>query len=331
MDLIQRAWRREGLLGWAGFLLLLPWSWLMRLALAVHRRRRAAQPTFDRDVPVVIVGNLTVGGTGKTPLTAWIARDLRRAGRRPAVVSRGYRGRRDRDPAVVSDGRRVRLNAAAAGDEPVMLARQLPGVPVVVGRDRVAGASLAVERCGADVLILDDGFQVRARFPGALRVLVVHGRDGVGAGLFPAGPLREPTEATADADLVVMTHGRVTPLPVRRPVFRCDHRTILRGVRGRTVVAMSGIGDPASFEAGLRRDAGARRVISCRVPDHHRWTRAEYVYARALARRERAVLATTAKDAVRLPGAVRVAQLELVFARGDDRRLRARLRAHLRR
>lgn len=334
MDLIRRAWRRDGAIGRCLHVLLLPVSWLYALGAAAHRAWRASRPRYVSDVPVIIVGNLSVGGTGKTPVVEWIAADLCRAGRRVAVVSRGYGGSRPEDPAVVSDGRRIRLGAAAAGDEPVMLARALAGVGVVVGRDRVAAAALAVRRLRADVLILDDGFQQRSRFPGALRLLVVHGRDGLGVGLLPAGPLREPASSVADADLVVMTRGRTAPLPVRRPVIRCDHRFAgLAGggsIRGRTVVALSGIGDPAGFEAMLRRESGARRIIPYRRPDHHQWTIQE---VREASGSGGAVVVTTAKDVVRLPAGtgVLVARLRLAFARGDERRLRDLIREHVRR
>jgi len=338
--IIGKAWRREGVVGRALRAILLPVSWVYGAAAAVHRVWRRGLPRFDREVPVVLVGNLTVGGTGKTPIAIAVAERLRQLGVRPAVVSRGYGGRRRTDPAVVSDARAVLLEADAAGDEPVLAARRLPGVPVVVGRDRVAAARLAVDRLGARSIVLDDGFQQRARFPRALKIVAVKATDPWGGdALLPAGSLREPLRGLAAADIIVVTHPgigeealrrieeRIRALAPRAAVFRADHWLaelaevssfgasggvspegetpgVTRAVgwlKGRTVLAMAAIADPWPFEARLQR-CGGRLAASCVRPDHHRWTPREVELVMDEAVRVGAdAIVTTAKDAVRLP------------------------------
>jgi tetraacyldisaccharide 4'-kinase len=258
---------------------------------------------------------------------------------------------------VVSDGRAVLLDAAAAGDEPVMMARRLAGIPVVVGRDRVAASRLAVDRLGARSLVLDDGFQQRARFPGALRILTVNATDPFGGGpgvldaaLLPAGGLREPARALCEADLVVVTHSWTGGDAVVRLMDRirtaapcaagvraehwltglsdAAHPGSVRPVgwlRGRTVVALAAVADPWPFERRLQ-GCGARLAASCIRPDHHRWTPREVERAFDEAVRLGAdAIVTTGKDAVRLPIPARppvpvlVAEVEVRFESDRER------------
>ena len=158
-------------------------------------------------VPVLSVGNIVAGGTGKTPVTALVARLLHEAGLRPAIVSRGYLGRRDDDPLVVSDAAAMngKATAASAGDEPMMLARLLPGVPVVVARRRSEGARLAVSRLGARVLVLDDGFQHLALRRDLDLVLLDAESPFDNGRLLPAGLLREPPAALGRATAIAAT------------------------------------------------------------------------------------------------------------------------------
>ena len=162
-------------------------------------------------VPVISVGNLAAGGTGKTPLVALVARILRDAGMSPAIVSRGYGGRRREDPLVVSEGRGPNpgVTAAQAGDEPVMLARCLGDVMIVVARKRAEGARLAAERLGARCIVLDDGFQHLA-LQRDLDLVLLDAEDPLDDGrLLPSGLLREGPEALARADALIFTgsHG----------------------------------------------------------------------------------------------------------------------------
>jgi tetraacyldisaccharide 4'-kinase len=273
---------------------------------------------------VVSVGNLTVGGTGKTPLVEWIARRFSERGRRVAIVSRGHGGRRVEATEIVSDGRALLVGAARAGDEPVLLARRLTGVPVVVGRDRAAAALTAVERFGTEILLLDDGFQQR-RLHTDVNVVCLDARCPWGGGLLPAGTLREPRRGLARAHLLVLTRAdqvsdlAPTAAEIRRVVgaapmvsawleaedlldVGADRRYGLDALAGRTVLAFAGIAEPE----GLRRllehgGADVRGLVA--FPDHHVYDPGDL---RGLEGRARAagadLLVTTEKDAVRLPG-----------------------------
>lgn len=270
-------------------------------------------------LPVISVGNLTVGGTGKTPVVAWIARLLLDWGLRPAVVSRGYRGRAGSGPLLVSEGRGPLCAPARCGDEPYLLARTLPGVLVVVGSDRVAGAE-AARRAGAQAVILDDGYQHR-RLARDLDLLLVDAGNPFGTGrLLPAGILREPLAELRRADLVLVTRSRVgerfpaIERTLRRfnrsaPLLPSGHRRVgFVGTRGETAarpsraVAFCGIGQPAPFRADLL-DEGIELVDFRVHPDHHPYSEAEFSELRELAERHRAALVTTEKDLVRLAAA----------------------------
>lgn len=253
-------------------------------------------------VPVICVGNLTVGGTGKTPIAIEIARQLQAAGSNPHLLSRGYRGDLT-GPAWVDPARH---DASAVGDEPLLLAEV---APTWVSRDRAAGARAAVA-VGAGAIVMDDGFQN----PGLVQdvaLVVVDGEVGFGNHrLLPAGPLREPVApALARADAVVIVgpdrHGLRPGLPAGAPVLAAtlvaeDGETL----RGRRVVAFAGIGRPAKFFASLR-EAGAQVLEQRAFADHHRYTPPELDRLQAQAERLGAALVTTAKDRVRLPEPLR--------------------------
>jgi tetraacyldisaccharide 4'-kinase len=311
--------------------------------------RRRARPQFREKIPVIIVGNITVGGTGKTPVVAGIAERLAVDGWKPAVVSRGYGGRRRTDPAQVSRDGVILMGPAEAGDEPVMTALHLaPGVNVFVGRDRVAAAGLAAGS-GAGALVLDDGFQQRERFPGAFRILVVNAADVVGNGaLLPAGNLREPV-ATADlADAIILTHADEVPAgrlglvraflrqpgsarPLASAVWRFNGLDPVAGslphasLKGRKILALSAIGYPAGFELMLERETG-RPVVAMHRPDHHAWTADEISAAiQAAAALGCEMVVTTRKDFMKMGGRfpetpavpVAVARAGLVMVDGE--------------
>jgi tetraacyldisaccharide 4'-kinase len=274
--------------------------------------------------PVISVGNITVGGSGKTPLAELAARTLVELGGRPAVVSRGY-GRDTRGVHVVADREGIRLEARAAGDEPRMLAERLPGVPVVVGENRLAAGKVAVERCGATVVVLDDGFQHRT-IAKDLEIVVVNGRMPWGNGrLFPRGMLREPLSALARADLVVATNP-AGPADVeavtrtlrrhndRAPVLAAAYEVIeaselgsgrrvgVDELAGRRLLAFAGLGTPRGFADTLAA-TGIRAAGLVEFPDHH-WFLPDDLAG--LARQSVAAgaqgLITTEKDAARLRG-----------------------------
>ena len=308
------------------YFLLLPLSWAYAPAQRLSMRRCRSQPRFEEKIPVIIVGNITVGGTGKTPLVAGIADRLAADGWKPAVVSRGYGGRRRHDPVQVSSGGTLLLTPAEAGDEPVLIARHLvPGVYIFVGRDRVAAAKMAVE-AGARALVLDDGFQQRGRFYRAYRVAVVNAADAFGNGsLLPAGILREPVEALEDADAVILTHADEVPAgelarvraicarPCAEAVFASAAWRFKGldpaveslphpGLKGRKVLALSAIGYPAGFELMLERETGCP-VASMRRPDHHAWTAGELAAATQAAQALGCeMVVTTQKDFMKMEG-----------------------------
>jgi tetraacyldisaccharide 4'-kinase len=267
---------------------------------------RMARPGTSAGVPVVCIGNLTIGGAGKTPTAILLAQWLAAGGRRPFLLSRGYGGALS-GPVRVDAARHV---AEQVGDEPLLLART---APAIVARDRVAGAKAARE-AGADCIVMDDGFQNPA-LEKNLSILAVDGRRGVGNGrVFPAGPLRAPLAAQlARAHAVLLigegpagesvgTQARRCGLPVFHGRLEPD-AAVLATLRGLPVLAFAGIADPEKFFATLR-DSGVDVRAAVPFPDHHRYRRHE---ARALAKRaerEGISLVTTEKDLARLAGQV---------------------------
>src|SRR6266545_412161 len=229
-------------------------------------------------VPVVCIGNLTVGGAGKTPAALAVARILAAAGERPGFLSRGYGGELA-GPLAVDPARH---GAAEVGDEPLLLAR---AAPTVVARARVAGAK-AAHAAGASVIVMDDGFQ-NPSLAKDFSVLVIDGRRGLGNGkVFPAGPLRAPLGAQlarADAVVLVGAMGEAASiagaaaearkLPLFQARFEPDRETIAT-LAGRRVLAFAGIGDPEKVFATLR-EAGVTVAATRSFADHHRYTLAD--------------------------------------------------------
>ena len=275
---------------------------------------------------VISIGNLTVGGTGKTTATIGVARWLTARGKRVAILSRGYRGSGERGTAVVSEGDGPLVDMRAAGDEPYMMARALPGVSVLVGKDRRRTGRRAVEDLGAEVLVLDDGFQYQ-RLEKDIEIVLVDALAPFGYDfLVPRGLLREPPRHLARADAVWVTHSdlvcerdleavraRVKELAPGARVWEARHAPIrLRSLageerelapeelRGRRVLALSSVGNPAAFERTLEQ-MGAVLVGRARFPDHHGYTEGDLL---GLTEGDGAAaewVVTTEKDAVRLP------------------------------
>jgi tetraacyldisaccharide 4'-kinase len=273
--------------------------------------RRMAQPGERVGIPVLCVGDPTLGGSGKTPAALTIARLLRESGRHPFFLTRGYGGRLA-GPAVVDV---VHHDAADVGDEPLLLARD---APTIVARDRVAGAR-AARRRGADVIVMDDGFQ-NPSLAKDCSLLVVDGRRGIGNGrVFPAGPLRAPLGAQlgrAQALLVLGTDDQARKVTLAaeargRPIFHgqlIPDPAAMRALAGTPVLAFAGIGNPEKFFATLT--AGGVHVKESRsFPDHHRYTAAEAQALLAAADRQHLQPVTTEKDFVRLSGAPELRRL----------------------
>jgi tetraacyldisaccharide 4'-kinase len=267
-------------------------------------------------VPVISIGNLSAGGTGKTPLVAWIARHLQAAGLAPAVVSRGYGGKAGPGPLVVSTGQGPRVNARTCGDEPHLLARSLKGVIVIVGADRIEGARCAAS-AGAGVVLLDDGFQHR-RLARDLDIVVLDSRAPFGDGhLLPRGLLREPPASLARAQLVVLTRVRegdrasgaiqaVHAAGYSGPIVRAGHKTTgFHDAAGAPcaapprALAFCGIGDPGLFRGDLGA-AGCATTGFHAFRDHHPYTLSGWETLIAEAKAQGVPLVTTEKDFSRL-------------------------------
>lgn len=266
-------------LAWMLGLMATGYGGAMALRQGLYRHRFLAVGRLT--CPVVSVGNLTVGGTGKTPLVVEMARRLCAWGLRPVIISRGYRGRAERAGGVVSDGRRLCMGPEAAGDEPFMMATELPRVPVVVGGDRFRAGCLAQTAFCPDVIILDDAFQ-HVQLHRDINLLVMDHRSPFGNGrLLPRGPLREPLSALARADAFVLSGGVCeTPtkdlslpdwtrrLPGGRPVFRAYASLRVRQAAGS--VGLSG-GRPAFFPANAEALSRRRGVAFSGIARNHRF------------------------------------------------------------
>jgi tetraacyldisaccharide 4'-kinase len=275
-------------------------AWFERRPHAVHRLPH----------PVVSVGSLMVGGSGKTPVAALVARILLEHGERPAILSRGYaRQERLDGVVVVSDGREVLETAPRAGDEPFMLAKALPGVPVLVCDDRYLAGRLAHQRFGTTVSILDDGFQ-HLHLARDVDLLLVSPAD-LDEAVLPAGRLREPLAAALAAHALVVPGSasdgdRVAALLGVGRWFTLQARTgepaSTSLTRDRPVVAVAGIARPERFFDTLIHDGWnvAERIA---FPDHHWFTPSDLARVDVTARSADAVaVLTTEKDAARLPG-----------------------------
>lgn len=318
---------------WGALPLRLP-AWLY--GIVVRRRMRHKLVDAKRaSIPVVSIGNLTVGGTGKTPLAGWIAEQFQRAGHQPAIVSRGYGGRAGRGPIVVSRGEGALVEAAVAGDEPYLLAANLPGVRIVVGSDRYAGVERAAA-LGADVAILDDGFQ-HQQLARDLDIVLIDGSDPFGNGfLLPAGPLREPLSGLARAGIVIVTHcPDAIPEEIEQAVRRHAPRALLMAADHRClglfdgekrpvapperVLAFCGIGKPERFRRDLEA-TGAKLVSFRPYRDHHNFTMPELSEIARLADRQQARIVTTEKDLARIgstPHAGDLLVLRIAFEPAD--------------
>ena len=249
-----------------------PLAGLFCTAARIRRAYQTSRPRSPLPVPVIVVGNIAVGGTGKTPLVVWLVRRLGEAGLRPGIVSRGYGGRPAREPRLVT----AASDPAQVGDEPVLLAART-GAPVAVAVDRSAAARCLLARHGCDILISDDGLQ-HYRLPRDLEIAVVDGARRLGNGLcLPAGPLREPASRLGEVDQVVVngtpgTGELAMGVVGDTAVSLQDPQTVrtLDRFAGQSVHAVAGIGNPSRFFE-LLQDSGLR-VVPHPLPDHHRFT-----------------------------------------------------------
>lgn len=333
---------------------------IVQLRLALYRGRIYREHALG--APVVSVGNITVGGTGKTPVVELLARELTAGGRKVAILSRGYKSvpkplavrlwekitRRKNvfTPRIVSDGQALLLDSRTAGDEPFMLANNLRGVVVLVDRDRVKSGLYALENFGADVLLLDDGFQY-VRLEHRIEIALIDRQAPFGNGhLLPRGTLREPPANLRRATHILLTkctgadnseliarirrHNRTAD--IIETTHRARHlRNLLTGevkplefLAGKRIGSLCGIAAPESFEGALR-SLGARLELSKSYTDHHRYSDREIEsFIARCSRRNLDAILTTEKDAVRIPRILEpevplyYLRVEIEILRGQD-------------
>lgn len=315
-----------GLLPTLLLVLLTPLSYLYAATVKLRNWLYDCRLLKSKGVPctVISVGNIASGGTGKTPVVIWIAKALLDAGCRPAILLRGYH-RQQKTPGsqVVSDGREIVASVETSGDEAVMIARDLPGVPVLIGKNRHEAGCHALERLKCDVLILDDGFQHR-KLGRNLDIVAVDATQPFGTGkLLPAGTLREPVSALRRADLIMLTRvdmvesaGKIrediAKLAGDTPIVESRHeptRFYRLGegsdvdfclLKGKNLLAVCGIGNPGAFAAALRRYE-PETIDLLPFPDHHQYSRVDVARIQQEAQRAGAdYIITSRKDELKL-------------------------------
>lgn len=306
---------------------------LLKLKLAFYRLGILKQ--FRLDCHVISLGNITVGGTGKTPTAQRLALAIRDMGYRVVILNRGYRAKWKGEVGVVSDGKKIYMTATEAGDEAFLLAKNLPSVPVLIGADRAKTGKYAVEQLQAQVVILDDGYQ-HWRLIRDMDILLVDAINVFGNNyMLPRGTLREPLEHLNRADVCLLTKVDQAEQSkcelIKNTVAKYNHHAIVvesihqpRSIieiadwykdvsskrldvnllKGKKITAVSGIGNPASFEQTIS-SVGAIVVHSVRFPDHHDYTMAEMqnVMEKSLEQGVEALIITE-KDAVKIPAEI---------------------------
>jgi tetraacyldisaccharide 4'-kinase len=307
----------------------------LRMA-AFHQKIRS-----HKKLPCVVIsiGNITVGGTGKTPMTIYLARMVTSLGYSVVILSRGYRGSAEKTGGIVSNGKTLLMSPSESGDEPYMMASTLTGIPVVVGRNRYEAGNRAITAFSPDVIILDDGFQHIKLARDVNLVLVDHHRPFGNRHLLPRGPLREPLSALKRADIIIETRCDVPAKPgvelvkmmqrlsLTTRIFQSRHipniahivsgkRSIspnlgaleqahsLSRLQGKRVYVFSGLADNSNFHRTLT-DIGCHLSGTRDFPDHYEFSKSDLtaIAHAAIERRAEAIL-TTQKDAARIPKGV---------------------------
>ena len=322
--------------------------------------RRKIMPSHQLPCKVICVGNITMGGTGKTPMTIYVARAVMQMGFKIAVVSRGYRGGAERQGGIVSDGSLIQMEPQMAGDEPYMMACSLSDIPVIVGQNRFAAGMLAYENFGPDVIVLDDGFQHLKLKRDIDLVLLDHAQPFGNGYLLPRGTLREPIYSLARSHACILTRYRtgrgntaaaymemIKKYAPQNPLFASAHDPYfyqiksgepitVQGIAGRqsypgsdrlpkqSVFGFSGLARNIDFQNTVR-DLGFRAKGYLEFSDHHQYTKQDLIDIQSRAKNSGVgLLITTEKDLVRLsplnPFPMDLIAVGLKISFGDDRR-----------
>ncbi len=335
VPVLNLALLQKRLLASPGRFLLIPFSWLYAAGVSVRNRLYAIGVFKARSLPcrVISVGNIVVGGTGKTPAVITIAKHLQKEGKRVAILLRGYKRHAREKMTIVSDGKKVCASPAEGGDEAHMMARHLSDIPIIADKCRYLAGQIAFERFNVDVLLLDDGFQHRqlARDIDILTVPATH-PFGNPKGLLPVGTLREPPSALQRADLILLTHTDIPnvsleakeavkqlapsalilesvhqpthlyPLASEDSERNINVHTDIKALKGKRLLAVCGIGNPDAFVATLMR-CYPENVELLAFPDHHVYTEADRRQIHAAFQTSAAdLIVTTQKDEQKLVG-----------------------------
>jgi tetraacyldisaccharide 4'-kinase len=300
-------------------LLSVPYGWAVRMRTLLYDL--GVKHSKRLPCPVISVGNITVGGTGKTPLVMALAKGLAKRGIRTAVLTRGYKGKKT-SGHIASDGQSIFLSPEESGDEPYLMSKTLKGTPVVIGKNRYSTGEKALHQLGVDGLLLDDGYQ-HLQLHRDLNILLIDSNIGFGdRHLLPRGILREPLEQLRRASLILLT--KVDPPEAPRPleeelrklhpslpIFHShyeplgligpkEEREELHALQGKKVLALSGIANPDSFISLLKK-CGMQVIKEKLLPDHHHYTQEDI---RSIEEEGERVdwIVTTEKDMVKLTG-----------------------------
>lgn len=307
---------------------------VIELKLFFYEKKIIRQHHFD--IKVISIGNITLGGTGKTPAVIEIANLFQ--DKQLVILSRGYRSEYEHKIAVVSDGNQILLKESEAGDEPYLLAKRLPAVPIIIGKDRVKSAGYALNKFGAQVIILDDGFQYW-QMKRNLDIVLINGKDPFGnTHIFPSGSLREPIKNLKRAHIFIITKidqclnrtdiiqelKKINPdalilesihKPIKFISFDSKEEYPLEFIKDLDILALSSIGDPESFEFTLKKLV-SKKFIHLKFADHYGYTKQDINklidYLQGIS-----FIITTEKDIIRLrevsPPDLPILYLEIKF------------------
>ena len=302
--------------------LLLPVSYIYGLLMKARRKgfKKGSIQSSKIEATVISVGNLTLGGSSKTPTTIFLAKMLLFLGAKPAIISRGYKGFMEGETALVSKDGKLLLTPSQAGDEPVMMAKKLPDAPVIIGAERVNAARFALENLDINAIVLDDGFQ-HLHLQRDLNILCINGEFGFGnERVFPSGPLREPLRAVQDADLCIINNALGSTEKIERVLRKAgfsgeivkleysitkfipldEKSSKTDSIKGAKCLAFTSIAQPKSFFNSLRA-AGVDVKFERLFPDHHSYSPDDLKALDVLAK-EHSIeyYVTTEKDGVKL-------------------------------